>query len=68
MATHSFLPEKPQGQRSLVGYSPLGHKEWDTTEQLRTALGSWRFTQAIIIYLCRVSLTKEKLRYYYLVF
>ena len=29
-----FLPGKPPGQRSLVGYSPSGHKEFDTTEQL----------------------------------
>ena len=27
-----FLPEKSHGQRGLVGYSPLGHKESDTTE------------------------------------
>ena len=26
-----FLPEKSHGQRSLVGYSPWGHKESDTT-------------------------------------
>ena len=25
-----FLPEKSHGQRSLVGYSPWGHKESDT--------------------------------------
>ena len=32
MATHSVhLPEKSQGQRSLVGYSPWGHKQSDTT-------------------------------------
>ena len=24
--------QNPHGQRSLVGYSPWGHKEWDTTE------------------------------------
>ena len=24
--------EKFHGQRSLAGYSPWGHKEWDTTE------------------------------------
>ena len=29
-----FLPGKFHGQRSLVGYSPWGHKESDTTEQL----------------------------------
>ena len=27
-----FLPEKSQGQRSLVGYSPRNCKESDTTE------------------------------------
>ena len=27
-----FLPEKPHGQKKLVGYSPKGHKELDTTE------------------------------------
>ena len=27
-----FLPGKSNGQRSLVGYSPWGHKESDTTE------------------------------------
>jgi len=34
--TPVFLPEKSRGQRSLVGYSPWGHKESDTTEQLST--------------------------------
>ena len=29
--------ENPHGKRSLVGYSPWGHKESDTTEQLSTA-------------------------------
>ena len=29
--------ENPHGQRSLVGYSPWGHKELDMTERLRTA-------------------------------
>ena len=29
--------ENPQGQKSLVGYSPCGHKETDTTERLSTA-------------------------------
>ena len=33
MATHSStLPGKSHGQRSLVGYSPWGHKELDTAE------------------------------------
>ena len=30
--TPIFLPEKSQGQRSLVGYGLQGHKESDTTE------------------------------------
>ena len=34
-ATHSsLLAEKLHGQRSLAGYSPLGHKDSDTTEHI----------------------------------
>ena len=33
--TPVFLPGKSRAQRSLVGYSPRGRKESDTTEQLR---------------------------------
>ena len=29
-----FSPEESQGQGSLVGCSPWGHEEWDTTERL----------------------------------
>ena len=37
MATHSsVLTRKPDGQRTLAGYSPQGHKELDTTERLST--------------------------------
>ena len=32
--TPVFLPEKPHGRRSLVGYSPRGREESDTTERL----------------------------------
>ena len=40
MATHcSVLAWESHGQRSLVGYSPQGCKEWDTTEQLSTEHG-----------------------------
>ena len=28
------LPEKSHGQRSLAGYRPKGHKEWDTTKHV----------------------------------
>ena len=35
MATNTvFLPGKSHGQSSLLGYSPWGCKELDTTEQL----------------------------------
>ena len=36
MAMHSsiFLPGEFHGPKSLVGYSPWGRKELDTTEQL----------------------------------
>ena len=35
MATHSVvLPGEFHGRRSLVGYSPWGRKESDTTERL----------------------------------
>ena len=36
MATHSsiFMPGEFHGQKSLVGYSPWGHKESDMTEVL----------------------------------
>ena len=30
--TPVFLPAESHGQRSLVGYSPQGYKELDTTE------------------------------------
>ena len=34
--TPVFLPGKSHGQRSLVGYSPRGCKESDTTERLHS--------------------------------
>ena len=36
--TTVLLPEKSHGQRSLVGYSPWGHKESDTTKWLTFSL------------------------------
>ena len=41
--TPVFLPGKSQGWRSLVGYSPWGHKESDMTKWL---------TQHTLIYIC----------------
>ena len=37
--TPVFLPGKSHGWRSLVGYSPWGHKESDTTERLHLTSG-----------------------------
>ena len=34
MTTHSSTPGESHGLRSLVGYSPWGHKELDMTERL----------------------------------
>ena len=31
-----LLPGESHGERSLAGYTPWGHKELDTTEQLST--------------------------------
>ena len=36
--TPVFLPGESHGERSLVGYSPWGHKEWDMTERLSTCM------------------------------
>ena len=36
--TPGLLPGKSHGQRSLVGYSPWGRKESDTTEQLHISI------------------------------
>ena len=38
LPTPAFLPGKSHGQRSLVGYSPCGHKESDTTERLHSLM------------------------------
>ena len=39
--TPVFLLGEPHGQRSLVGYSPLGRKELDTTERLHYTNGGF---------------------------
>ena len=36
--TPVFVPRESNGQRSLVGYSPWGYKESDTTEHLTLLL------------------------------
>ena len=41
--TPVFLPRESHGQRSLVGCSPWGHRELDTTEQLHFTSLQWKF-------------------------
>ena len=41
-STPAHLPGKSHGRRSLRGYSPWGHKESDTTEQLQSVSQSVR--------------------------
>ena len=41
-STPVLLPGKSHGQRSLVGYSPLGGKESDMTEQLHSFIHSFK--------------------------
>ena len=41
--TPVFLPGKSHGQRTLVGYSPRGHKELDTTKHACTVIACPEF-------------------------
>ena len=49
--TPVFLPGKSHGQRSLVGYSPWGHKAPDMTEHARSTSPSKIFLGLCIIWL-----------------
>ena len=51
--TPALLPGKLHGLRSLVGYSPWGHKESDTTEWLHS------LTQPLIVFLMLQELRYE---------
>ena len=42
LPTPLFLFGESHGQRSLVGYSPRGQKESDTTEWLSTTIGVYK--------------------------
>ena len=55
-ATHSsIIAGEFHGQRNLVGYSPLGHKEWDTEQlplmeqELYLYLGPWLKQDTLLI-------------------
>ena len=51
--------ENPHGQRSLVGCSPWGRKELDTTERLSTVQ-----RQLTLLHLTYKSLLKEFVKYF----
>ena len=46
--TPIFLPGKSHGQRSLVGCSPWGHKELDTTEATNPNTDTHTHTQDVL--------------------
>ena len=52
--TTVFLLGKSHGQRSLVGYSPWGCKESDTTGQLHTHTHTHTYTVLKVAYLKKV--------------
>ena len=57
MAIHSILlPGKSHGHRSLVGYSPWGHKEMDMTEQLHFHLNLYLVPDDLIVWILELQL------------
>ena len=51
-STPALLPGKSHGQRSLIGYSPWGRKELDTTEQLHfTSLATLPLFSIVVLFL-----------------
>ena len=54
---HEFeqIPGDSEGQGSLAGYSPWGHKESDTTEQLSLSIYSKRYDRDIDTYMDAVA-------------
>ena len=57
--TPVFLPGKSHGQRSLAGYIPWGHKEWDKTGQLTLVCISGG-TPASMCPLCRPQISMQQ--------
>ena len=49
--TPVFLPGESHGWKSLVGYSPWGRKESDTTEQIHSLISKIVFTLDLGIYI-----------------
>ena len=48
--TPVLLPGKSHGQRSLVGYSPWGHKESDTTERLHCCSNTFKVNEVPFVW------------------
>ena len=58
--TPVFLPGESHGQRSLVGYSPWGHKQLDMTEQQMHSLFFHGVTPTIfsrVIHICCLAIS-----------
>ena len=51
-----FLPGEFHGQRSLAGYSPWGHKDLDTTEQLSMQAHNYYLNSSILLCLSNSNL------------
>ena len=60
--TPVFLPGKSYGWRSLVGYSPWGHKESDTTEQLSLTHSLTASSRSSHIHTLTQYLVKKRIR------
>ena len=54
--TLAFLPGESHGQRSLAGYSPLGHKQSDVTEVLNSSLSLLKPSLGRLIQVCSTPL------------
>ena len=56
--TPVFLPEEFHGERSLAGYSPWVHKEWDITEHLTHTHTHTEWTRTGLYYFKRLGKKK----------
>ena len=61
-----FLPGESHGQRNLAGYSPGGHKESDTTEQLIHTLRGDEYRGAFI-FIPKAAIYKQNDKFYKLI-
>ena len=49
-STPVLLPGKAHGQRSLVGYSPWGHKDLNMTERLHSLTHIYTYAVGTLLY------------------